>query len=41
MISYLPAKVVPLLSSSAGVSRVLVIEMPSEEGSGVAHFLQN
>ena len=43
MISYLPAKVVPLVNSSLGVSRVFVGEagISSENGNGVAHSLQN
>jgi hypothetical protein len=41
MISYLSAKVVPRVSSSFGVSIVLVTLMSSEEGTGEAHSLQN
>jgi hypothetical protein len=43
MISYLPAKVVPLVNSSVGLSSVFVreSEISPEDGNGVAHFLQN
>jgi len=42
MISYLKAKVVPLVNSAVGVSRVFVWEtgISSEEGREVAHSLQ-
>ena len=41
MISCFPENLVPLVNSSAGVSRVLVTGIFFEEGSGVAQFLQN
>ena len=41
MISYLLAKLVPLVNSSVGVSRVSETGISLDEGSGVAHSLQN
>ena len=40
MISYLEAKVVPLVSSSVGASMVLVAGISFDERSGVAQLLQ-
>ena len=41
MIGQRPAKVEPMVSSSVGVSRVSVTGISFDEGSGVAHSLQN
>ena len=41
MISCFPENLVPLVNSSAGVSRVLVTGISFWEGSGAAQFLQN